>query len=104
MSNVPIPQADKDEEKELKNEQHKWSMIEESIYKQKSRVQWIKLGDLNTKYFLAQMKGRKAQNQITMLIKKDSITIIEQEVITRIAIAFYTKLLGQTTHHKQGRR
>lgn len=74
-------------------------MIEESIYKQKSKVQWLKLGDSNTKFFFTQMKKRKAQNQITMLIKDDSITIMDQEVIIREAVDFYTILLGKTNPH-----
>lgn len=41
---MPIPQTIKDEEKQLNNELKKWSMIEEFIYKHKSRVQWLKLG------------------------------------------------------------
>lgn len=28
----------------------------------KIRVQWLKLGDLDNRYFFAQMKGRRAQN------------------------------------------
>ncbi|XP_019252693.1 PREDICTED: uncharacterized protein LOC109231488 [Nicotiana attenuata] len=42
----------------------KWSMIEESIMKQKSRDKWIKLRDANTKYFSAVMKERKHRKQI----------------------------------------
>lgn len=59
MRNMPIPQTIRDEEKELKNELNKWSMIEESIYKQKSRVQWLKLGDTNTKYFFCSDEGKE---------------------------------------------
>lgn len=44
------------------------------------------------------MKGRKAQNQITMLRKEDDTTIINQETITKEAVDFYKNLLGQTTH------
>ncbi|KAH0658123.1 hypothetical protein KY289_026871 [Solanum tuberosum] len=58
----PIPQDIIDEEKVLRTELAKWSMIEENIYKQKSRVQWLKLGDANNAYFFTSMKGRKAQN------------------------------------------
>ncbi|XP_019261589.1 PREDICTED: uncharacterized protein LOC109239475 [Nicotiana attenuata] len=47
-----------DKEKALKCELEKWVMIEESIYKQRSRVQWQKLGDSNSAYFFAQMKNR----------------------------------------------
>nr|XP_016449921.1 PREDICTED: uncharacterized protein LOC107774789 [Nicotiana tabacum] len=49
----------------------KWSMIEESIMKQKARAKWIQLGDENTKYFSAVMKERKHIKQIKELIIMD---------------------------------
>lgn len=67
MRNAFIAQDLKEVEKDLKQQLTKWSMIEESIYKQKSKVQWLKLGDSNIKFFFAQIKERKVQNQITML-------------------------------------
>ena len=45
MRTIPISQCMIDEEKELRAHLNKWSMVEETIYKQKSRVQWFKLGD-----------------------------------------------------------
>lgn len=39
-------------EKNIRQKLENWSMIEESIYKQKSRVQWLKLGDFNTTFSL----------------------------------------------------
>jgi len=49
-------------EKEVKLNLEKWLNIEESIMKQKSRVQWLQLGDGNTTYFHASLKNRIAQN------------------------------------------
>jgi len=34
----------RDQEKELRKQLEKWSMIEERVMRQKSRVQWLKLG------------------------------------------------------------
>ncbi|XP_059301906.1 uncharacterized protein LOC132053823 [Lycium ferocissimum] len=38
-------------EKEIKLSLEKWILVEESILRQKSRVQWLKLGDTNSKIF-----------------------------------------------------
>lgn len=51
-------------EKELQLQLEKWSLIEESAIQQKSKVQWLKLGDANTAYFVAHMKNRVAQTQL----------------------------------------
>ncbi|XP_019257657.1 PREDICTED: uncharacterized protein LOC109235864 [Nicotiana attenuata] len=47
-----------EEEKRLLQNLEKWSLIEESVLRQKARTKWIKLGDSNTKYFAAVMKER----------------------------------------------
>ncbi|XP_075088364.1 uncharacterized protein LOC142170366 [Nicotiana tabacum] len=68
MRNFNSPNSLFEEEKNLLFQLLKWDKIEESIYKQKSRVQWLQLGDTNSAYFFSSMKGRKVQNQITKLI------------------------------------
>ncbi|XP_050238237.1 uncharacterized protein LOC126687724 [Mercurialis annua] len=42
----------------------KW---EENFFRQKSRVQWIELGDLNTRFFHNSMKQRQISNRISQL-------------------------------------
>ncbi|PHU04288.1 hypothetical protein BC332_25110 [Capsicum chinense] len=73
MTNAPIPTEVFDEDKELQLQLNKWRHIEKSIYRQKAREQWIKLGDSNTSYFFAHMKGRKIQNQIKVLTIADDV-------------------------------
>lgn len=44
------------EEKELKLQLEKWSLIEEGITRQKSRIQWLNTRDSITEFFYASMK------------------------------------------------
>lgn len=44
-----------------------WMDVEESVYKQKSRVDWLKLGNSNTHFFFAAMKQRKSRNRRSSL-------------------------------------
>lgn len=55
-------------EKATKLELEKWWMVEESILKQKSRIQWLKLRDSNIAYYHACMKNRQARNNIGRLV------------------------------------
>ncbi|XP_070022733.1 uncharacterized protein [Nicotiana sylvestris] len=54
-------------ERTSKLELEKWLMVEESIMKQKSIIQWLNLGDSNTTYYHACMKNRQARNNISRL-------------------------------------
>lgn len=44
---------------------------EEILWKQKSRTDWLMLGDRNTKYFHSQASRRRKVNQIKALRLKD---------------------------------
>ncbi|XP_019228708.1 PREDICTED: uncharacterized protein LOC109209819 [Nicotiana attenuata] len=84
------------EEKEMIQQLEKWDKIEESIYKQKSRIQWLQLGDNNNAYFFASRKGRKAQNQINKLIDSKGNTLTDYQEIKTEVVEFYKNLLGTT--------
>ncbi|XP_019256264.1 PREDICTED: uncharacterized protein LOC109234650 [Nicotiana attenuata] len=82
-------------EKELRLQLEKWDAIEESIYKQKSRVQWLNLGDSNSAYFFASIKNRRAQNQIKTLTNAAGDIVQTEKGIEEEIINFYQGLLGQ---------
>lgn len=82
------------QEKIAKMELEKWSMVEESILKQKSSVQWLKLGDSNTTYFYACMKNRQTQNHISKLINSAGQIIHNVDEVKEKILKFYKGLLG----------
>ncbi|KAG5599103.1 hypothetical protein H5410_030473, partial [Solanum commersonii] len=51
----------------------KWLNVEESIIRQKSRVQWLKLGDSNTINVFANLKQRLGHNRVSMLTNTDGV-------------------------------
>ncbi|XP_060201916.1 uncharacterized protein LOC132630352 [Lycium barbarum] len=75
------------------------TLVEESILKQKSRNQWLKLGDSNNSYFFACTKTKLAQNGIRSLTKADRIVVVEFGDIEKEAIGFYKGLLGSAEDH-----
>ena len=55
-------------EKELLIKLEKWSLIEESAPRQKSRIKWILLGDANNKYFSSVIKERTQMKQVRSIM------------------------------------
>ncbi|XP_049365804.1 uncharacterized protein LOC125830665 [Solanum verrucosum] len=82
------------DEKQCKVELERWINIEESILMQKSRVQWLKLGDANTLYFHACLKSRQSQKQITQLMSLEGIVLSSGSQVEGEITKFYKQLLG----------
>nr|XP_009763385.1 PREDICTED: uncharacterized protein LOC104215309 [Nicotiana sylvestris]XP_016465127.1 PREDICTED: uncharacterized protein LOC107788003 [Nicotiana tabacum] len=81
-----------------KKQLEKWSTIEEGIYRQRSRIQWLQLGDSNTAFFFASMKRRATQNQIKFLHDDKGRLINKPEDIEQEIVGFYKGLLGSSTN------
>ncbi|XP_060210979.1 uncharacterized protein LOC132637995 [Lycium barbarum] len=96
MRSMNTPSALFGAEKELRRQLEKWSTIEESVYKQKSRVQWLKLGDSNTAFFHASIKNRVSQNMIRSLVSTNGNVINTEKGIEDESIGFYRTLLGSS--------
>ncbi|XP_019254452.1 PREDICTED: uncharacterized protein LOC109233132 [Nicotiana attenuata] len=74
----------------------KWSLIEKSVMKQKSRVKWIQLGDSNTKYISAVLKERSQRKQIVELNSIAGNKLTDTTEIKEEIINFYKGLMGTT--------
>ncbi|KAF3664682.1 hypothetical protein FXO38_10001 [Capsicum annuum] len=83
------PMSSVEEEKELKIRLEKWILVEECIAKQKSKVQWLQLGDGNTTYFHACLKNRYAKNGITSLNINEGVVVTKRCEIEREILNFY---------------
>ncbi|KAH0642027.1 hypothetical protein KY290_033632 [Solanum tuberosum] len=84
-------------EKQILLDIEKWSLVEESALRQKSRAKWIQLGDCNNKYFTVMIKERtnkKIMRELTSLrgTKLDTPEAIKEEVVK-----FYKALIGSNT-------
>lgn len=82
-------------EKETLMQLEKWSLIEESILRQKSRAQWIQLGDSNSKYFAAVMKERCHRKQIKELKSLQGGQLLsDPNELKEEIVSFYKGLMG----------
>ena len=65
---------------------------EEAFWKQRSRQLWLALGDKNTGYFHAATKGRKAINNISVIVDDQGQVVYEEEQIVKTISDYYQNL------------
>jgi len=66
---------------------------EESYFKQKSRVQWLALGDRNTSFFHKSLLHRQVRNRIHNLQDDAGNIIHDQQEIGKLASTYFERLL-----------
>ncbi|RYR46649.1 hypothetical protein Ahy_A07g032408 [Arachis hypogaea] len=65
---------------------------EERFWREKSRVQWLKWGDKNTKFFHSKYKARNRRNKIHHLEDEEGNIAEDAEGIANMAQHYFTKL------------
>ncbi|KAJ6974535.1 hypothetical protein NC653_030590 [Populus alba x Populus x berolinensis] len=69
---------------------------EEAFFKQRSRIQWLQLGDKNTAFFHKSLLHRQTRNIIHMLQDELGNTITDEQEIGQLATTYYEQLLSAT--------
>lgn len=77
------------------------SKAEESFFKQKSRVRWLKEGDSNTGFFHRAVKANLSKNIIHHLRDNNGLKVSNPEHIKSLAIDYYQQLLGSANNAVQ---
>jgi exonuclease III len=68
---------------------------EEILWRQKSRIQWLKEGEKNTKFFHRSMIHRRFINRITKLENAQGSTLLTHQDITQELTDYYQDLLSE---------
>lgn len=71
---------------------------EEVFLKQKSRVNWLKHGDGNNKFFFNSCKNRWNTNKILALEDPNGVVVSSHGDISNVAVNYFRELLGQHHH------
>jgi hypothetical protein len=74
---------------------------EEIQWRQKTRVQWLKEGESNTKFFHRAMTHRRYINCITQLEEDQGIPIRDHDLIAEELNSFYKYLLTETNMNRE---
>ncbi|XP_070009962.1 uncharacterized protein [Nicotiana sylvestris] len=85
-----------EEEIRLMKENIKWKAAKEQFLRQKSKIQWVRQEDQNTKYFHSMIKTRRNANKIFSIKDAEGKETIDVEGIADAFIKFYKKLLGKS--------
>ncbi|XP_058776967.1 uncharacterized protein LOC131651319 [Vicia villosa] len=73
--------------------------LEEKVLKQKSKIDWLKLGDGNNSYFHASLKSKQAAKGMQILYKEDDTLLTTQEEIEHAVVSYYESLMGTATRN-----
>jgi exonuclease III len=74
---------------------------EEILWKQKSRVQWLKEGERNTKFFHRTVIQRRHSNKITHLISDEGETIHSHADMEKTLLEYFQGLLTEPIQDRQ---
>ncbi|XP_056695388.1 uncharacterized protein [Spinacia oleracea] len=81
-------------ERECSEALKKFLHIQESAYRQKARIQWLQVGDSNSKFFFSAMKERIARNSIDILYDDSRKKLSTTQEIQEEVSSFYKQLIG----------
>ncbi|KAL3685968.1 hypothetical protein R1sor_003990 [Riccia sorocarpa] len=70
-------------------------ILEASIIRRRSRVQWIKEGDVSTKFFFACLRSKQARESLVELTSAEGVAINEEDDILEEIHRYYQELYHQ---------
>lgn len=79
-------------EEKLRNERNEVLMQEELLWRQKSRIEWIKVGDKNTCFFYTIALVRRRRNRVEALMDDQERWVLNKAELNELALNFYLTL------------
>ncbi|XP_077237148.1 uncharacterized protein LOC143878801 [Tasmannia lanceolata] len=85
----------RNEEIEAKEYLNKISYLEESCLRQKSRIDWLNLGDTNSAFFHSAIAARRNTNSISALKTDEGDFTLDHNLIASTLVNYFKSLLNQ---------
>lgn len=80
-------------EAEATRKWHHLALVEEKILMQKSRIQWLALGDQNTTFYHQAVQDRAVRNNINVLYTESGEVLTEPLAIKKEAVDYFQRFL-----------
>ncbi|GAU45877.1 hypothetical protein TSUD_401030, partial [Trifolium subterraneum] len=77
---------------ELRHQHTKVLVQEESFWKQRAKMHWLKEGDLNTKFFHASATARTKFKKIEKLMSDENVNVSSQQGLCEVAHKYFDQL------------
>lgn len=78
----------------LLNAYNEARLDEELLLKQRAKINWLKEGDSNTRFFHNMVKGKRNRNRIS-IVKDNNGLIKEGDEVAAVFLAHYNAFLGK---------
>ena len=76
-------------------------MDEKTYWRQRSRVEWLKDGDRNAKFFHSKASAPKKKNRISGVLNKQNIWVEDEEEVERQFCNYFTDLFATSSPIKE---
>ncbi|GAV89257.1 hypothetical protein CFOL_v3_32675 [Cephalotus follicularis] len=86
-------------EKKLVEKLRNTCHVEEAVLRQKSRVQWLKLGDSNIAYFHKVCKVRQSKNLISRILNEAGQWVSDPRLTREEGVSFFSQLFKRPASH-----
>ena len=91
-----LSEEDMARRRQAREDLDKYTLMEEIKWRQRSRINWLKAGDRNTKFFHCMATAKKRRNGLSHLMV-DGNMVSDKGEICDIVIAFYDKLYSSSS-------
>ena len=81
----------------VENELDELLQFEEMYWQQRSRVSWLKEGDLNTKFFHAKASARKTRNRLSGLFNSNGVWVTGEENMVGVIQNYFDNLFASSS-------
>jgi hypothetical protein len=88
--------------KECTEEVIKWCDLEEQMLQQRAKIEWLRLGDGNNKYFHASIKAKQKQCELRAIYRDDGTLLTSHKDVEHEVLSLYGNLMGKADTHLLG--